>query len=151
KQLPMNKVTIALMLFLLWMTFTSMFALEPNLVWIEWARVMKSLLMVLVAMLVIRSEQEIKALVWVIALSLGFYGFKGGLFTLLSGGTGKVLGPAETSIADNNDLALALIVTLPMIWFLLLHAEKKWLRVGLAGLAFFTLVSVIGSYSRGAF
>lgn len=106
--------------------------------------------MTLVAILALNTEREIKAFAWVIALSLGFYGFKGGIFTLMSGGTNHVLGPHGTYISDNNTLALALITTLPIIWYLYTNASNKWLRFAMLGLAGLTAISVIGSYSRGA-
>jgi putative inorganic carbon (HCO3(-)) transporter len=148
-RLPITPVTIVLILFMVWMTLTGFFAFEQQLAWAEWNRVMKTLFMVLVALAVLNSEKEIKAFAWVVGLSLGFYGLKGGFFTLTTGGVDRVLGPAESYIADNNDLALALITTVPIIWYLQLHASKKWLRVGLIGLAVATIAAAVGSYSRG--
>jgi putative inorganic carbon (HCO3(-)) transporter len=148
-RLPMTPVTIVLILFMVWMTLTGFSAFEQQLAWTEWNRVMKTLVMVLVALSVLNSEKEIKAFAWVVGLSLGFYGLKGGFFTLMTGGADRVLGPAESYIEDNNDLALALITTVPIIWYLQLHASKKWLRVGLIGLAVATIAAAVGSYSRG--
>jgi probable O-glycosylation ligase (exosortase A-associated) len=132
------------------MTLTSFFALEPSLVWGEWDRVMKTLFMIFAAVLVLRTENDIKGLAWVIALSLGFYGLKGGFFTLATGGGSHVFGPEASYIQDNNALALALIMTIPIMRYLQLSTEQKWLRLGLSGLTFLTAVSAIGSYSRGA-
>jgi putative inorganic carbon (HCO3(-)) transporter len=43
KRLPITPLTGMLMVFAAWMSFTSFFALEPSLVWLEWSRVMKTL------------------------------------------------------------------------------------------------------------
>jgi probable O-glycosylation ligase (exosortase A-associated) len=86
----------------------------------------------------------------VVALSLGFYGFKGGVFTVLSGGSGHVFGPDDSYISDNNALALALITALPMIWYLQQQATKRYMRLGLLVLTATTLIAAAGSYSRGA-
>ncbi len=150
KRLPFTPATIMLLVFAAWMTLTSFFALEPELVWEGWNTVMKTVLMALVAILVLNTERDIKAFAWVIALSLGFYGFKGGIFTLASGGTNHVLGPVGTYISDNNTLALALITVLPIIWYLHMSAQSAWLRFAAMVLAGLTAISVIGSYSRGA-
>ncbi len=150
KRFPLTPLTAMLLAFTAWMTLTTIFAMQPTLAWAEWERVMKTLLMATVAILLLNSERDIKQYAWVIALSLGFYGFKGGLFTLASGGSSHVFGPPYTYIGDNNALALALVATLPLIWYLRLHAEKKWLRPGLTGLAFLTVIAIVGSYSRGA-
>ncbi|RJG01893.1 putative O-glycosylation ligase, exosortase A system-associated [Noviherbaspirillum sedimenti] len=150
KRFPVTPVTLTLIVFLAWMTFTSFFALEPGLVWKEWDRVMKSLFIILIAMLVLNTEKDIKAFVWVVGLSLGIYGLKGGIFTLASGGSHKVWGPEGSYIYENNSLALAFIATLPIIWYMRVHADKKWLRIGLTGMVICTVIAAVGSYSRGA-
>ncbi|MFL6675152.1 MAG: putative O-glycosylation ligase, exosortase A system-associated [Massilia sp.] len=150
KRVPITPLTVVLILFMCWMTLTGLSAFEPERAWGEWNRVFKTFFMVLVTLAVINSEKDIKAFAWVVGLSLGFYGFKGGLFTLLSGGSSRVLGPAGSYIEDNNDLALALIMTVPLIWYLQSRATKKWMRYGLMALALLTLTAAAGSYSRGA-
>lgn len=150
KRLPMTPITITLLAFIGWMCITTLFAQEPELAWREWDRVMKTMLMTLIAILVLHNEKDLKLYVWVVALSLGFYGFKGGLFTLLGGGTNHVRGPAYTYIGDNNALALALITILPILWYLRLQAERQWLRLALGMTAFLTAMAIVGSYSRGA-
>lgn len=150
KKLPMTPITVVLLIFMAWMSFTTLFAYEPVRANGEWIRVMKTLFFVLVSMAVLNTEKDIKQYAWVVALSLGFYGFKGGLFTIMTGGTSRVIGPTDTYISDNNDLALALLATVPLIWYLTLQAKQKWLRLGLGGLALLTVASVLGSYSRGA-
>jgi putative inorganic carbon (HCO3(-)) transporter len=150
KRFPARPTTIMLLLFLAWVTFTSFFALEPNLVWIQWNVVAKTMFMVLVSIMALNTERDVKQFAWVVGLSLGFWGLKGGVFTLMSGGANHVYGPPDSFIADNNDLALALVTTLPIIWYLHLQSSKKWLRLALLGVCVLTIVSAAGSYSRGA-
>jgi probable O-glycosylation ligase (exosortase A-associated) len=150
KNIPVNSFTVMLLIFCAWTTLTSFFALEPVFVWREWERVMKTFGMLLLTLMAVRTEKDIKQLVWVIALSLGFYGFKGGLHTILTGGSSHVFGPEDSYITDNNALALALITALPIIWYLQQQATKRYMRLGLLVLALTTLVAAAGSYSRGA-
>jgi|AraplaDrversion2_2_1032049.scaffolds.fasta_scaffold00305_58 probable O-glycosylation ligase (exosortase A-associated) len=150
KSLPMTPMVVVLILFMCWMTLTGFSAFEQDSAWTEWNRVFKTILMVLVTMAVISRVEDIKYLAVVIALSLGFYGFKGGVFTILTGGHSRVLGPPDTYIGDNNDLALALVMTTPLIWYLVSLAPKKWLRYGAIALTVLTLAAAAGSYSRGA-
>ncbi|HCY63349.1 MAG TPA: putative O-glycosylation ligase, exosortase A system-associated [Oxalobacteraceae bacterium] len=150
KRFPLTSATIVLILFVVWMNITTLFAQETDLAWREWDRVMKTFFMTFVAISVVNSEKDIKAYAWVLALSLGFYGFKGGLFTLLGGGTSHVVGPSYTYIGDNNALALALVTILPLIWYLRLQANNKWLRTSMTGLVLLTGMAIVGSYSRGA-
>jgi probable O-glycosylation ligase (exosortase A-associated) len=150
KNLPLNSFTVTLLLFAAWMTLTSCFALEPDRAWREWNRVMKTYGMIMLTMMALRTERDIREMAWMVALSLGFYGMKGGIFTVLSGGSSHVYGPDDSYIADNNALALALITILPMIWYLQMQATRRYLRLALTALAALTLIAAAGSYSRGA-
>jgi probable O-glycosylation ligase (exosortase A-associated) len=149
-KLPRTALTVTLILFMVWMTITTPFAFEQERAWPEWIRVMKTLCFVLVTMAALNTEKDARLFALVVTLSLGFYGFKGGLFTIISGGSNRVLGPADTYIGDNNDLALALLTTVPLIWYMHLQAKRRLLRWALAGLALLTMTAVVGSYSRGA-
>jgi putative inorganic carbon (HCO3(-)) transporter len=150
KNFPRTPVTIVLLVFCVWMTLTSFFALEPDLVWREWNRVFKTLFMIFVSMMVLNSERDIKQFVWVVTLSLGIYGLKGGLFVLASGGSYKVYGPAGSYIEENNGMALALVSTLPLIWYLRNQAKSKLMSLAMLAMTIFTSIAAVGSYSRGA-
>lgn len=150
KSLPLTAVTVTLLVFAAWMTLSSFFALEPELVWREWNRVMKTYAMIFVSMIALRSERDIKQMVWVVALSIGFYGIKGGIFTILSGGSSHVYGPDDSYIADNNALALALITAAPLLWYQTMQATHKYHKLGLYALVALTVIAAAGSYSRGA-
>ena len=149
RKYPLTPVTVLLVLFAVWMTITSFFGLNPA-VWTEWDRVTKTLLMVMVTILVISTESDLKKLVWILGLSLAFYGTKGGIFTLMSGGSYRVWGPDGSYIAENNSLALALVMTVPIVWYLRLQAERRWLRHLMEVVAVLCVISAAGSYSRGA-
>ena len=150
KRLPITPVTVMLLVFAAWITLTSVFALEPLLVWREWNRVIKTFLMIVITIMVINSTRDLKIFVWVVALSLGIFGLKGGLFTLASGGNFLVYGPDGSYIAENNSMALALVTIIPLIWYLRSQVTKKWLSLGLTAMTALTAVSAVGSYSRGA-
>lgn len=148
---PVTPVTLLLVSFMVWVTITTLFAISPPaIVNYEWSRVIKTLLMVAVTIMVVQSEADFKKMAWVLVLSLGIFGAKGGLFTLATGGNNRVLGPAGSYIAENNSLALALIMSVPIIWYLRLQAEKRWLRYGLTAMTGLTVIAAAGSYSRGA-
>jgi putative inorganic carbon (HCO3(-)) transporter len=150
KKLSMTPVTITMLVFMGWMTLTSFFALEPDLVWNEFSRVSKTFYMVFITIMLINKPKDIKLFVWVVAMSLGLFGLKGGLFTIASGGNFRVYGPDGSYIGENNSMALALVTTLPLIWYLRSEVKSKWIMLGLTGMIAMTAVSVVGSYSRGA-
>lgn len=150
KSFPRTPVTIVLIVFCVWMTFTSFFALEPDLVWREWNRVIKTMFMVFVSMMVLNTERDIKQYAWVVALSLGIFGLKGGIFVLGSGGSFRVYGPSGSYIEENNGMALALVATLPLIWYLRNQAKNKLVSLAMLAMTICTSIAAVGSYSRGA-
>ncbi len=84
-------------------------------------------------------------------LSLGFFGFKGGIFTIVTAGEFRVWGPPGGFIEGNNELALALIIAIPLMYFLRLVSDNPWVRHGLIPLMLLSAIAAIGSQSRGAF
>jgi probable O-glycosylation ligase (exosortase A-associated) len=113
-------------------------------------KMLKVQLMTFVAFLAIRDRKHIEALIWVIVISVGFYGFKGGLFTILTGGAQRVWGPPDTYIHGNNELGLALTMTIPLANYLRMVSPNRWVRRGLLILMLFCAAAVLGTQSRGA-
>jgi probable O-glycosylation ligase (exosortase A-associated) len=149
KRLPVTPVTVVLALLALWMTVTTYFALDLTLSLPMWERVMKIVFMVFVALYVLHSRRHVQALIWVLAGSIAFYGIKGGVFTLAKGARFRVYGPPGSFIEENNALALATIMTIPLLYYAFLRAPKHWARWGLVGAMVLCGFSVLGSHSRG--
>lgn len=97
------------------------------------------------------SRQRFRWMAWTIALCLGFYGIKGGLFGILTGGATILRGPGGM-LEDNNDFALALVMNVPLLWYLG-HNErdKPLVRLGTRIGVVLTTVTVVLTLSRGAF
>ena len=150
KKLPFTPLVIQLLIVIAWVNLTSVFALNQDGAWEEWNTVMKTMLIVVLTITVTRTVNDVKALLLTVALSLGFWGFKGGLWTIATGGHNGLIGPQGTYIGDNNTLALAMVTSVPLMVALSSFAPTKWTRRAAIGLAVLTGVSVIGSYSRGA-
>ncbi len=149
-RIPWTRETILLLIFILWMFLTTIYSLHPDLAWHQWDKVWKIMLMLYVTMMLINTRQKLDWLVWVVVLSLGFYGVKGGIFTILTGGGHRVQGPLNTFIGGNNEMALALIMIIPLMRYLQLQNKSFWIRRGLAASMFFTGIAIIGTQSRGA-
>lgn len=150
KRMPWTPETILLVVFLGWVTFTTFFAFYPQLAWAQWDKVLKIQIMTLLTAMLITDRKRLEGLVWVIALSLAFYGVKGGIFTIMHGGVYRVQGPATTFISGNNEMGLALIMTVPLLRYLHLQAKNGLMRLGLATAMVLTGLAAIGSQSRGA-
>ncbi len=142
--------TAVLMLFMLWMCITLPFSFYLDESYGMWNRVMKIDLMVLVAMVVLYSRKHIVMLAWVLVISIGFYGVKGGFFTLATGGNHLVWGPKGSYIEGNNEVALALVMIIPLMRFLQLISESPWLKRGLVLAMVLCAAAALGSHSRGA-
>lgn len=150
KHMPWTREMTVLTLFILWMVVTTFFAFFSDLAWVQLEKVIKIQIMIFLTPLLINSRQRMHGLVWIIALSLGFYGVKGGIFTIINGGVYRVQGPEGTFIAGNNEIALALLMTIPLMRYLQMHETRKWLHLGLGGAMVLTALAAIGSQSRGA-
>jgi probable O-glycosylation ligase (exosortase A-associated) len=150
KSLPSSPVTVVFILFTLWMSVTSLFAIHPDQVSTQWIRVYKIMGMTLVTMMLIRDKMQIEQLIWTIVISLGFYGVKGGIFTIRSGGSDRVWGPEGTFIDGNNEIALALVMVIPLMYYLHSITKNKWGRYAFVASILLCALAALGSYSRGA-
>lgn len=151
-KLPINAVTILFTVFPLWMSVTSLFAIESGQVFERWQGLMKIFFFLLVASSLINSRKHVEWLVWVMVASIGFFGVKGGIFTILSGGGLKVFGPPGSgSYSDNNAISVALVMMIPLMYYLRSVASSRWIKLGLLVAAGLSAMAVLGSQSRGAF
>ena len=85
---------------------------------------MKIQAMTILTLILINNREKIEWLVMTIAFSIGFYGVKGGVFTIFGGGYDKVRGPTSTFIEGNTEIGLALIMVLPLKRFMVAFSEK---------------------------
>jgi putative inorganic carbon (hco3(-)) transporter len=150
KKLPFDAFSVLVCLFMFWFTMSTIFALSQTAAWAMWDRSIKTFLFILVTYMLTTTRRRIEALVWVVAISLGYFGVKGGLFAILTGGGYRVYGPPSSFIEDNNHLALALTMVLPLMYYLSTQAEKKLVKWGLLGSVLLTSGAIMFSYSRGA-
>lgn len=147
---PLNSITVTILLIVLWMTITSFFAIADSADVLErWIFVIKVQIMLFATLMLVRGRQQIDWLIWVIVVSIGFYGVKGGIWTLATGGGGRVWGPSGL-LEGNNELAVALVMILPLMYYLFQVASAKAVRVGLMFAMLTTSFAVLGSQSRGA-
>lgn len=150
KRIPITPVTVFWMLFVLWTCVATYFALVPENALPKWERSIKIQAMVLMTFILMTNRERLTQLIWVIVVSLGFYGVKGGLFAIATGGQHRVWGPPESFVEGNNELALALVMILPLMRFLQLQAENKWIKRGFTMAMVLSCFAILASYSRGA-
>jgi probable O-glycosylation ligase (exosortase A-associated) len=151
KRLSLNAVTVLLAVFGVCITLTSIIGITPaEQRWQMWDRTIKVLAGLLLTSAMLTERRRVDALVWIMVISLGFYGVKGGLFTLVTGGKYKVLGPYLTMVADRNHIAVGLLIALPLMNYLRLQARHRIVGMGLAFAMAMTVFAAIGTQSRSA-
>jgi len=150
KNIFWTRETAVLMIFMFWMSITLLFSYHFEASFVFWKRVMKIDLMILIAMVVLYSKMHINALVWVLAGSIGFFGVKSGLFTLATGGSYRVWGPPGGYIEGNNEIGLAMVMAIPLLYFLYVTNQSVWIKRGLIVSMVLSAVGVLGTQSRGA-
>lgn len=147
---PVDRVTILLIIFVLWLGVSPLFAFHPENELDLWLRAFKVQFMCLAALILVVNRDQLHNLVWVLALSVAFYGVKGGIFTIVTAGGHRVWGPPGSFIADNNQLALAIIMVVPLLNYLRLQAENVWIRRGCIAAMLLCMAGALGTQSRGA-
>ena len=139
-----------LLFFNLWMLITSIFSLQAEDSWLQFEKVAKIQLMTFITLWIMHDREKIHLFVWIIVFSIGYYGIKGGIFTLISGGGAHVLGPTGSFISGNTEIGLALVMILPLVWYLYLNTLQLWIRFGLIASMFLIPIAILGTQSRGA-
>ncbi|GAA0540654.1 putative O-glycosylation ligase (exosortase A-associated) [Rhizomicrobium palustre] len=151
KKLPPNGFILwAVLGFLLWTTLGTFFAYDPAWSWGYWDRTWKTFALGILLASVVTNRVRFQAVVWVAVISLFYYGVKGGLFTIITGGNNHVLGPSGSMINDNNQLAVAMLMSLPLAQYLRQQSSDRRVQFGLLAGMVLTVIAVIGTYSRGA-
>lgn len=150
KEIVWTRETKLLLAFTCWMLLTTVFSMYPYLAWDQWDKVWRIMLMTFVTVMLINSRERVHWLIVVIALSLAFYGVKGGLFVLRGGSVHNVVGPPASFISDRNSIGLAMIMTIPLLWYVRMQTKAAWLRLLLLVTTGLTAISIIGTHSRGA-
>lgn len=141
---------VILVLLMVWMTISWLMGIDVEKDYEQWKKVMKIDFMILIALCLLYSKKHIFALVWVVAGSLAILGAKGGFFTIMTGGSYRVWGPPGSFIEDNNEFALALVMTIPLLRFLQMQVSSKLGKNALTAAMLLCAASALGSHSRGA-
>lgn len=100
---------------------------------------------------VVRRREHLRALMWVIGGSFAFFGLKNGAAAILSGGSLYIIRGPGGMLDDNNDFALALAMSIPIIVGLASSEVNPLYRSWLKFSVPLTMMSVFATRSRGGF
>lgn len=140
-------------LILLWIVFllsTLVNPLYPAEAMEQLIKVSKILLATFLTIVLCQKRERIRYLLWVIAISIGFFAVKGGIFSILNRGQETVFGPSGTFISGNNELGLAMNINVPILVYLRRDEQNPWLRRLLLVMFVLSVVAILSTYSRGA-
>lgn len=147
--LPRTRETYLLMALWTLFTLSTVFALYPDLAWEQWQKVSKVFLFTFLTLMLFQDRTRLRYLFLTIALSLGFYALKGGIFAILTGGQHRVQYP-DSLMGGNTGFGLAINMALPMFFFLARSEHNRWLRRLLHAMLVSAIPGVAFTYSRGA-
>lgn len=112
-------------------------------------KVLKEITLAVAITAVMATRHRLHLLVLTVCAGFGFIGVKEGLIFLLTAGGHKVEG--MLSVGDNNSLATALLMIVPLMFYASRYSAVRLVRIGLLTAMGLCLVTVVATYSRGGF
>jgi probable O-glycosylation ligase (exosortase A-associated) len=100
---------------------------------------------------VVNTKERLRVLMWIIALSLGFFGVKSGIWGLTTFGRRAIIRGPGGMLADNNDFSLALSMAVPMLFYLGWTERRPEIRKVFWFALPLTVITVGLTHSRGGF
>ena len=154
---PLCAETVILIILMLYITMSMMWAERPVEGWVKWDLTFKTLLFATFIPYSIRSQVQIEAFVntYVFSLAANFVPF--GLKTLISGGGYGVnlgLQGGNAGLAEGGQLSAVCLMTVPLVLYLGKHGRLlprlPLISVAYWGVAGLAVVTAVGTYERSA-
>ncbi len=149
--------TFIILLLWIWFTITTLHnTQQPEFVhfapdtWRRWQLVSKILLMTVATIGIVNTWSRFRMLILVICGCLGILVAKAVPFMILTAGSFRLYGPPGSMLADNNDLGLALNMTMPIFFFMGRTDANPRIRRVMKFLCIATIPAILFTYSRGA-
>lgn len=118
-------------------------------VWVMFEKTVKIVLLCVVVTMAMQSRLRLHSLLLAVGLGLGLAGVWEGIAFIGSGGGHRVQG--LSTLGDNNQFALAILMLLPLLLHLYRQSQGRLARLGLLGALVLSTVSVVAAFSRGGF
>lgn len=112
-------------------------------------KVIKEIVLAFVLMYLLKTQRWMHVCALLVVISISFLGVKEGLISLLTVGGHKIIG--SRAIGDNNQLAAALVVVVPLLMFSYKQVESRTIRNGLLVALVLNVITVMMTLSRGGF
>jgi putative inorganic carbon (hco3(-)) transporter len=138
---------VPLTLLWLWLALSSVRAMDPSLALPKVWEYTHGFVMAFLTASLVTTEKRSRAVLYVLAFSLGMLGLKGGLDAVRSGFSSTMVGPGGM-MAEANEYALALNMGIPILLLLTKVEPKRWVRIAFLVMAGGSALVVIGTRSR---
>ena len=150
KEFYIDKLTLLILLFAVCATISWLTAIVPSTETDDlYQKLMKELVLFFAITSVMLTRHRIHLVLIILSLSIGFFSVKEGLIFALTVGGHKILGSG--AIGDNNALATAMLMTVPILYYLYRYSALKLVRLGFLAALVLSMIATIGTYSRGGF
>ncbi len=116
---------------------------------LQYDKLWKELVLFVLITGVMFSRHRLHQVALVISIAFGFVMVKEGLIFLLTAGGHKI--EAIGTTGDNNGVAMALLMVIPLLLYCAKYTADRWVRLGMYVTAALGTVTVIATYSRGGF
>lgn len=143
-----NRTTIFFLLFVTHGFLSALFAypgLERN--WELFGNLAKTVLFCMFMPMLTVNRFRIHALIVMLAITISFHGLLDGLKFIASGGLHN--SQIIEKFGDNNNLALVLVMILPLLYYLYQYSSIKLIRWGFLVTLVMTILAVVSTHSRG--
>ncbi len=151
KKYPLSAISIFTVIFFVWTSFTTFVAKYPDHAFQAYTDWLKVFVMMSVTTILIRDRLRLHGLIWIVCISMAFWGVKSGVFTLITGGNYHVLGPEKSAIFGTNEIARAFMMSIPLMYYLALQSRHKYVRWAMLIVTGLTVMGMIGTTSRTVF
>ena len=112
-------------------------------------KLLKEFALLLTIIAVMWDRQRLTWTVWALCIGVGFTASVEGLEYAASGGGHRIV--STVAMGDNNSIAVAVLMTIPLLHYLRSTSAVRVSRLALLGLIVLSVICVIGTNSRGGF
>lgn len=137
---------------LLWLyfIFTTTQAYFQTIAWGRFWFITKIYIPFYFTLVLINTREKLYYLIVTIGISIGIVAVKGGLFALATGFGHRVYGPPTSQFAGNNEFAVAMLISIPLLLIWQKETLNPWIKKGILFSIPLIYAASLSSWSRGA-
>lgn len=149
---PIPKDWRVIFFIILWLyfIFTTTQAYFQDIAWKRLWFISKIYIPFYFTLVLINTREKLFYLIVTTGLSIGVIAVKGGIFAIATGFGHRVYGPPSTQFAGNNEFAIAMLMSIPLILIWQKETLNIWIKKGISFSIPIIYAAALSSWSRGA-